>query len=228
MTSPSHPSPNLAPLLHLLTGALLGTGLVGIALWQQPRTAAPVAAFNRSLRGLPEWAVLGAIGGLLGGSAFGLRPAGVPGIRFWMLAVGTGRALTLGTVALRDAQAVPVSENGGPATHVLIWLVVGWLTGILFGAVGSAFARSVSPVMTAALRWATTGRPERQAKVVGAILGGAAWAVFWGILVTLLVLLTLAVVLLSLRPGGEGPALAVGGTCGCVFFGLRYALTKGG
>ena len=47
------------------------------------------------------------------------------------------------------------------------------------------------------------------------------------ILVALLVLLAVGIVILSVRTGGEGPALAAGGTCGCIFSGLRYVLLVG-
>ncbi len=232
MPSESRPT-SLAPLLHLLVGALLGSGLVWIAVNRGSKPADDaVVAFKRTAPGLlADAGLLGAVGGLLGGIAAGRRAASgtalTPGTRFWMVALGAGGASTLGAFALRDAPSVPTGESGGPAAHVVIFLVVGWLAGVLLGAVGAAFAQAASPGMTASIRKVTTGRPPKAALILGAVLGGAAWSVFWGVLVALLVLLALGIVPLSVRVGGEGPALAVGGTFGCVFFGLRYVLICG-
>jgi hypothetical protein len=224
MAASSRAPQNLAPLLHLLAGAVLGAGLVGIALLGARPTTDSLSSFTRCVRFLADWGLVGVVGGVLGGVAVALRPdrgAYVPGLRFWMLSLGAGGALTFGAVALRDASARPSGAGGGPAVYVLTWLVVGWLTGLLLGAVGAAFARAASSAATAALRRTT-------AKVVGAVLGGAAWAVFWGVLVALLALLGLGVVLLSLRAGGDVPALAVGGACGAVFFAVRYVFVARG
>jgi hypothetical protein len=195
-------------------------------------TDSAVVAFKRTAPGLlGDAGLLGAAGGLLGGIAAGRRAADgtapTPGTRFWMVALGAGGALTLGAFALHDAPSVPTSASGGPAGYVVIRLMFGWLGGVLLGAVGAAFAQAALPGMTTPIRKATTGRPQKTALILGAVFGGAAWAAFWGALVALLVLLALGVVLLSVRTGGEGPALAVGGTCGCVFFGLRYVLVMG-
>ncbi len=226
MTAPSR----LAPLLHLLAGTLLGLGLVGtFLLWKPDFAEQRQPEFHRvAFTTAVSWGVLGAVGGLLGGVAASLRPTAeatpTPGIRFWMTALGAGGTLTFGAVAARN---VPSGDDGGPAVHIVAWLIVGWLAGVLLGAVGSAFARAVSPVMTAALRGTKSGLPETPALLLGAILGGALWAVFWGVLVALLALFAVGVVLLSVGTGGAGPALAVGGTCGCVFFGLRFVLLSG-
>jgi hypothetical protein len=218
-------------MLHLLVGAALGSGLVWVALTRGAKlTDRGDAALKRTALGLlADAGLLGAVGGLLGGIAAGKRAADgrgmTLGIRFWMVAVGAGGALTFGTVALRDAPSVPTSESGGPAAHVLVWLTVGWLAGVLLGAVGAAFAQVAAPLVALPIRKATVGRQGNTTRVLGAVVGGTAWAGFWAVLVALLVLLGLGVVLLSVRIGADGPALAVGGTCGCVFFALRYVLT---
>jgi hypothetical protein len=224
MAASSRAPQNLAPLLHLLAGALLGTGLVGIALLEAKPTTESLSSFTRCVRFLADWGLVGVVGGLLGGVAAGVRQdraAYVPGLRFWMLSLGAGGGLTFAAVALRDASSKPSGDGGGPAVYVLTWLVVGWLAGLLLGAVGAAFARAASPAATAVLRRST-------AKVVCAVLGGAVWAVFWGALVALLALLGLGVVLLSLRAGGDIPALAVGGAGGAVFFAVRYVFVARG
>ena len=229
MKSPPRPPPNLMALVHLLAGALLGAGLVGLTLLNgsNPEEDAR-AAFRRAL----DWGILGTVGGLLGGIVAGLRTADgstqIPGLRFWMLALGAGGALTLGTIALRQAPSIPTSESGGPATYVLMYLLVGWMAGVLLGAVGAAFAQAASPAISGGIRGATSGRPRNMAMVMGVVLSGAAWAIFWAIVVALLALLALVVVMLSVRAGGSVPALAVGAACGTVFFALRYALCKGG
>jgi hypothetical protein len=228
MTAPSRPPPSLAPLLHLLAGVLLGIGLVGAFLLRVPDEVEQRRIVFRSvvLTTAASWGVFGAVGGLLGGLAVGSTRS--PGVRFWMVALGAGGALTFGAIALHDAADVPPGDGGGPGGYVLTWLVVGWLAGVLMGAVGAAFARAASPVVAAVLRRTMTARPEQSARGIGAAVAGVVWAAFWGVLVALLAVLAVAVVLLSVRAGGTGPALAVGGTCGCVFFGLRYALSTGG
>jgi hypothetical protein len=232
MTSAARPT-TLAPLLHLLAGAVLGSGLVWLAVNRASKlTNGAAVVFKQMAPGLlADAGLVGAAGGLLGGIVAGRRAADrtapIPGTRFWMPALGAGGALTLGSFALRDAPSVVTSASGGPAGYVLIFLVVGWLVGVLLGAVGTPFAQTVSAVMAVALRKATTGRRPNAALVLGAVLGGTVWAVFWGLVVALIMLLALGVVILSVRAGGEGPALAVGGTCGCIFFGLRYVLLMG-
>jgi hypothetical protein len=228
MTAPSRPPPSLAPLLHLLAGMLLGTGLVGAFLLRVPEEVEQRRIVFRSVvvTTAASWGVFGAVGGLLGGLAVGSTRS--PGVRFWMVALGAGGALTFGAIAVRDTDTVLSGDGGGPAGYVLTWLVVGWLAGVLMGAVGAAFARAASPAVAAVLRQMTGGQPDQSARLVGTAVAGVAWAAFWGVLVALLAVLAVAVVLLSVRAGGTGPALAVGGTCGCVFFGLRYALSTGG
>jgi hypothetical protein len=223
MTSPPRPATGLAPLLHLLAGAVLGTGLVAVALWG--KEARPASAFPATARDLASWALFGAVGGLLGGVVAGVRSAGgdrdAPGIRFWMLALGAGGALTLGAIGVREARSIPTGEDYGPAVHVLRWLIVGWLVGVLLGAVGSAFAEAATPALSVGLRLRSAKRE------LAAVLSGAVWAAFWAGLVVLLVLVALGVVLLSVRAGDDGPALAVGGTCGGIFFALRFVLCIG-
>ena len=227
MTATPRPS-NLAPLLHLGTGAALGVGLVWVVLLNSGSAPMPEIAgrVKRTFPGLVlDSALFGAVGGFLGGFAAGSKAKHgyAPGIRHWMVALGGGVALTLGAVALRNAPAIPTSDGGGPAAHVLVWLVVGWLAGVLLGAVGSAFAQAASPGLAPILR-KVPGQALASAWVVGGLVGALAWALFWAALVAGLALLGLAIVLLSFQTGGEGPALAVGGSCGCIFFGLRYVM----
>ena len=220
-------SQTLAPLFHLLTGALLGMGLVGTYLvWKPDHAADQPLEFRKIVYTTAvSWGTLGAVGGLIGGvAAEWRRQRFAPGIRFWMLALGAGGALTLGTIALRNASSVPANEGAGPAVLVLTWLIVGWLAGVLLGAVGSAFAHAATPAVTGTIDRTTTNLPRSSAHFLAAILSGATWAVLWGSFVALLALLAVGVVGLSVGTGSAGPALAVGGTCGCVFFGLRYLL----
>ena len=227
MTSLLPPSPILVPLVaHLLAGTLLGAGLVGISWLNESKPRADYADFPQHvLRDLAPWGLLGAVGGFLGGVVCGFRPHNgsnvAPSMRFWMVALGSGGVLNLGAIALQTAPSTPTSENGGPILYVVVSLIFGWLLGVLFGAVGSPFAQALFPMLAALAAKATSGLGNG-AKLFRALLAGILWALFWGVLVALLTLLVLEIVLLSRRAGSLAPALAVGGTCGCLFFALRY------
>jgi hypothetical protein len=171
---------------------------------------------TRAPRLASEFGVVGLVGGGLGGAAALVRRAG---LRFWALALAAGGALTLGGLALQDAQLRPTGDRGGPAEFVVWWLVVGWLMGALFGVAGAAAALATQPFVDRVA--ARSSHP-----LTKVVVGSVAWSVFWGILTALLSLLAFGVILLSLGIGGRQaiPAAAVGASLGAVLAGAQWAV----
>jgi hypothetical protein len=166
------------------------------------------STFTRQAPKLMEFGVVGLVGGGLGGAmSLGRRT----GVRFWAVAVAAGGAVTLGGLALGDAQ--------GPAELILASLVVGWLLGALLGVAGATSARAMQPVVdSVASKWS-----QPLSRVVMNIV---LWSLFWGVFTALASVLAFGVILLSVGIGGAQtiPAIAVGASFGAVLAGAQWAI----